>query len=83
MEKVLWLIEHIKNGLQIFLILLTFWPNNSLPWGFLMRWKVFSSTRGLSPLEANSKSSQHTQNTQINEVIGENEKCVFYFTEKT
>ena len=26
--------------------------------------------------------SQHTQNIQINKVIGENEKCVFYFTEK-
>ena len=26
--------------------------------------------------------SQHTQNIQINKVIVENEKCVFYFTEK-
>ena len=26
--------------------------------------------------------SQHTQNIQINKVIGEIEKCVFYFTEK-
>ena len=26
---------------------------------------------------------QHTQNIQINKVIGENEKYVFYFTEKT
>ena len=26
--------------------------------------------------------SQHTQNIQINKVIGENEKCVFYFMEK-
>ena len=26
--------------------------------------------------------SRHTQNIQINEVIGENEKCVFYFMEK-
>ena len=26
--------------------------------------------------------SQHTQNIQINEVIGGNEKCVFYFMEK-
>ena len=25
---------------------------------------------------------RHTQNIQINEVIGENEKCVFHFTEK-
>ena len=27
--------------------------------------------------------SQHTQHIQINKVIGENEKCVFYFMEKT
>ena len=27
--------------------------------------------------------SWHTQNIQINNVIGENEKCVFYFMEKT
>ena len=26
---------------------------------------------------------EHTQNIQINKVIGENEKCVFYFMEKT
>ena len=26
--------------------------------------------------------SRHVQNIQINNVIGENEKCVFYFTEK-
>ena len=27
--------------------------------------------------------SRYTQNTQINKVIGENEKCVFYFMGKT
>ena len=27
--------------------------------------------------------SRHTQSNQINEVIGENEKCVFHFMEKT
>ena len=27
--------------------------------------------------------SRHTHNIQINKVIGENEKCVFYFTEKS
>ena len=26
--------------------------------------------------------SQHTQNIHINKVIGENEKCVFYFMKK-
>ena len=27
--------------------------------------------------------NQHTKNIRINKVIGENEKCVFYFMEKT
>ena len=26
--------------------------------------------------------NRHTQNIQINEVIGENKKCIFYFMEK-
>ena len=28
------------------------------------------------------RDNQHTQNIQINKVIGKNEKCVFYFAEK-
>ena len=43
MKKVLWLIEHVKNGLQSFLVLLIFWPNDSLlwppPWKILRRLK--------------------------------------------
>ena len=30
-----------------------------------------------------TRDSRHTQNIQINKVIGENEKCVFFLTEKT
>ena len=37
-----------------FLVLLTFGPNNPLLWGCLMHWKMFSSSPGLYPLEANS-----------------------------
>ena len=37
-----------------FLVLLTLWPNDSFPWGCLTYWKVFSSSPGLYPLEANS-----------------------------
>ena len=48
-EKV---IERVRSGLRSFLVLLTFWPNNSLLWGCLMHWKMFSSTPGLHPLEA-------------------------------
>ena len=36
-----------------FLVLLTFWPNNSLLWGCRMHWKMFSSNPGLFPLDAN------------------------------
>ena len=54
MEKVLWLIKCVKSGLQSFLVFLTFWPNNSLLWGCLMHWEMFSSTPGLYPLGANS-----------------------------
>ena len=63
MKKLLWLIQDVKSGLWTFLVLLIFWPNNSLLWGCLMHWKVFSSTPGLSPLEANGRreptSSKH------------------------
>ena len=37
-----------------FLGTVTFWPNNSVLWGCLTHWKMFSSTPGLYPLEANS-----------------------------
>ena len=84
MEKVLWLMEHVKSDLQNFLVLLMFWPNNPLLWGCLMHWKPFSSIPGLSThQQPTAGDSPHTKNTRINEVISENEKHVFYFMEKT
>ena len=50
--------------------------------GLSVHWKMFSSSPGLSPLEVNGGYRRHTQNIQINKVIGENEKRVFCFTEK-
>ena len=47
--------EHVNSGLRSFLALLTFWPNNSWLWYYLMHWKMFTSTPGLYPLEANSE----------------------------
>ena len=79
--KVLWLIEHVESGLWSFLVLLTFWPNDSLLWGCLMHWKVFSSTLGLFPLEFNNGRQGQAQNIHTIKVIGENDKYVFYFTE--
>ena len=54
-EKVLCLIECVKSGLWSFLVLLTFWPNNSLLWGCLLHWKMSSKTPGLCPLEVNNR----------------------------
>ena len=39
-----------QSSLWSFLVLLTFWPNNSLLWGCLLHWKRFSSSPGLYPL---------------------------------
>ena len=83
MEKVLWLIEHVKSGL----------------WSFVLessRWTMAS--RLARPVEIDSdqietliKHNQHGTTWEIvnilkiskSIVIGENEKCVLYFTEKT
>ena len=46
--------------------------NNSLLWGCLMHWKMFSSTPGLYSLEANSGRQPTYSKYQINKVIGEN-----------
>ena len=73
---------NVSNGLQSFLVLWTFWPNNSLLWGCLRHWKTFSSTLGHYPLEANSRRLA-TYSKHPNPVIGENENCVFYFMKKT
>ena len=50
------LIKHVKSGCQTFLVLLTFRLDNSLLWGCLMHWQMFSNTPGLYPLEANNGS---------------------------
>ena len=78
MEKELWLIKHVKSGLRSFLVLLTFWPNNSLLWDCLMHWKMFSSTRGSNYKKPIAGDSWHTQNIQIHKVIGEIGSCRHY-----
>ena len=49
-------LSHPPYNNRSFLWLLTFWPNNSLPWSCLMHWKMSSSSPGLYPLEANRRS---------------------------
>ena len=44
-----------QRGLQSFLVLLTFWPSNSLLWGCLTHWEMFSSTLDLFPPEAKGR----------------------------
>ena len=65
-----------------FLGIIDIWPNNSLPWGCLMHWKMFSSTPGLCPLEANNRRWLTYSNIQISKVIGENEKFSLLYGKK-
>ena len=44
---------------------------------------MFNSTPGLCLLKANGGKCPTYSNSQINEIIGENENCVLYFMEKT
>ena len=64
------------------MVLLTFWPNNPLLWGCFVHWKMVSSSLASAHKKPIAGDSWHTQNIQVNKVIGENEKCVFYFTER-
>ena len=75
-------IKHIKNGLWSFLVLLTFWQNNSLLWGYFRYWKMFSSSPGLYPLEANMGDGRHTPNIQICKVIGKMKNVSFILWKK-
>ena len=82
MEKVLWLTECVKVVCEV----------SSYYWDFgqiiLCYGAVLFIGRCLAaPLASTHEKptagdSRHTQNIQINKVIGENEKYVFYFIEK-
>ena len=82
MEMVLWLIEHVKSGLQSFFGLLTFQPNSSVLWAASYIGRCLAAALASTHQKPIAGDSRHTQNIQINKVIGENEKCVFYFIEK-
>ena len=81
MEKVLWLIELVKSGLQSFVLEISCW---TMLHGRVDQLKVIAikSRYWEQSTLYYTGDSQHTQNIQIDNVIGENEKCVFYFTEK-
>ena len=81
-EKVLRLIERVKIGWGCYLVQLTFWPNNSLLCGCLRNWKMFSSTPASTHKKQIAGHSRHTENIQINKVIGENENVSFILENK-
>ena len=53
--------------------------DNALLWG---RPVEVESDQIETLIENNWRYTWYTQNIQVNEIIGENEKCVFYFMEK-
>ena len=81
-EKVLWLIECVKSGLWSFLVLLTYGQI------ILCRGTVLCIGRCLAALLAFTHKkpivgdSQHTQNIEINQVTGQNEKCLLFYGKK-
>ena len=82
MEKVLWLIERVKSGLQSFLVLLTFWPNNSLLWAVLCIGRYLAASLASTYWKAIVGDSQPTQISKSIKSLMKMKKCVFYFTEK-
>ena len=81
-EKVLWPIRRVKSGLRRSLVLLTLWPK-ALYCGAVLCTGGPSAAPLASPhWKPIVGDSGRTQNTQTNEVAGENEKRVFYFTEE-
>ena len=72
MEKVLWLTKYVRSGVRSFMHSQTSWS-----------WQQSNQDINWEQSALNyAGDSRHTQNIQINEVTGENKKCVFYFMEK-
>ena len=75
MEKVLWLIKCVKSGLQSLMLEISHWTTPHSQAGQL-KLIILKSRHGEQSTLYPMGDSQHTQNTQINKVIGENEKNV-------
>ena len=78
-EKVLGRIKCVESGLLSFLVLLTFWPNGSLLWAVLCIERCLAAPLASTCWKPIVGDSRHTQNIQVNEVIGENEKCLLFY----
>ena len=81
MEKVLWLIKHVKSGLWSFVLEISCWMVIH-GWVDQLKLRVIKLKHWELSTLYYVEDSRHTQNIQINKVVGENEKCVFYFTEE-
>ena len=80
-EKVLWPIERVKSGLRSFMLEIS---RGMMLHGGVHQFKLIAIPlrHELRTITLTWKDSRHTENIQINKVIGENEKRVFYFTDK-
>ena len=76
--------EHVKSGLQSFVLEISDWTMN-IP---QLSSPVEVDSNQIKTLLENNQCytmqeiGNRTQNTQINKVIDENEKCIFYFVGK-
>ena len=78
MEKVLWLIECVKSGLWHFMLEISHWMMLHGRADLLKSIVTKQDITWEKSTFYHTRDHQHTQNIQINKVIGENEKCVFY-----
>ena len=71
-----------QSSLQSFVLEISRW---TMLHGQVEQMKLIAiqSKHGEQSMSYHIGESPHTQNMQIDKVIGENEKCVFDFTEKT
>ena len=82
-EKVLWLIKRVKSGLRSFLYYWHFGQIILCCGAVVCIGRCLAATLAFSHKMPMAGDSWHTQNIHISKFIGENEKCVLYFMEKT
>ena len=71
-----------QSGLRSFLVLLTFLPIILCCGAVLCIGRCLAAPLASTHWKPIAGDSQHTQNIQINKVIGENEKCLLFYRRK-
>ena len=82
MEKVLWLTEHVKSGLRSFVLEISPWMMLHIRGDQLRLIAIKPDINWEQSMLYHLGESQHTENIQINKVIGEIEKYVFILWKK-